>query len=632
MMKKNGKKRYLYIGLLAVVILVFIGETMSGFYKDIQTQVYGTSLQSMQNISMQGGAVVEKNLEGYLSTLYGMERFLNGEQLHQKENIDRLREFLQEHTFGFQRLAIADSSGKSVVTNGEELNISDRTFYQTCMEEQKAAIEIRESEVTHKPVCIVAVPILTDAGQTSGVLYGIIELGVFNIYNNTVLEDEEQYIQIVDKNGTYVMKEASSLIGKKDNIFEGLATVESTVSIPDIKEKMDQEQQFFTEITDGTFTELVYFTPLKLNDWCVVTVMDRSKIIDTVDGLLGNRVYIMILKVAGVILALCILLLFLFWKDGQQVRRFNEEMKYDEGIFRIASEKAGFVIMSYSLKNRQLRFINNTLMNLEFPRQMDNAPEEIMKYIPDDPELKAQVRSVFDCMEKKSGRWETSIEVHHKNRTFFLRLQMTGLTDEQGNVKQYVGIIEDTTEKQVLQEKADKDPLTGLYNRNKAGELIVECLKKETPARGNTHACMIMDIDNFKTLNDTLGHQMGDRALKDVSEILRKHFRKYDILCRLGGDEFLIFIKNIPENVIQKNVTNLLQKLELKYENETDCVKITASAGIALVNERDLELNELYRRADMALYEVKHRAKNSFMIYRQNNGCKRMSGMEKKEG
>lgn len=632
MMKKNGKKRYLYIGLLAVVILVFIGETMSGFYKDIQTQVYGTSLQSMQNISMQGGAVVEKNLEGYLSTLYGMERFLNGEQLHQKENIDRLREFLQEHTFGFQRLAIADSSGKSVVTNGEELNISDRTFYQTCMKEQKAAIEIRESEVIRQPVCIVAVPILTDAGQTSGVLYGIIELGVFNIYNNTVLEDEEQYIQIVDKNGTYVMKEASSLIGKKDNIFEGLATVESTVSIPDIREKMDQEQQFFTEITDGTFTELVYFTPLKLNDWCVVTVMDRSRITDTVDGLLGNRVYIMILKVAGVILALCILLLFLFWKDGQQVRRFNEEMKYDEGIFRIASEKAGFVIMSYSLKNRQLRFINNTLMNLEFPRQMDNAPEEIMKYIPDDPELKAQVRSVFDCMEKKSGRWETSIEVHHKNRTFFLRLQMTGLTDEQGNVKQYVGIIEDTTEKQVLQEKADKDPLTGLYNRNKAGELIVECLKKETPARGNTHACMIMDIDNFKTLNDTLGHQMGDRALKDVSEILRKHFRKYDILCRLGGDEFLIFIKNIPENVIQKNVTNLLQKLELKYENETDCVKITASAGIALVNERDLELNELYRRADMALYEVKHRAKNSFMIYRQNNGCKRMSGMEKKEG
>lgn len=632
MMKKNGKKRYLYIGLLAVVILVFIGETMSGFYKDIQTQVYGTSLQSMQNISMQGGAVVEKNLEGYLSTLYGMERFLNGEQLHQKENIDRLREFLQEHTFGFQRLAIADSSGKSVVTNGEELNISDRTFYQTCMKEQKAAIEIRESEVIRQPVCIVAVPILTDAGQTSGVLYGIIELGVFNIYNNTVLEDEEQYIQIVDKNGTYVMKEASSLIGKKDNIFEGLATVESTVSIPDIKEKMDQEQQFFTEITDGTFTELVYFTPLKLNDWCVVTVMDRSRITDTVDGLLGNRVYIMILKVAGVILALCILLLFLFWKDGQQVRRFNEEMKYDEGIFRIASEKAGFVIMSYSLKNRQLRFINNTLMNLEFPRQMDNAPEEIMKYIPDDPELKAQVRSVFDCMEKKSGRWETSIEVHHKNRTFFLRLQMTGLTDEQGNVKQYVGIIEDTTEKQVLQEKADKDPLTGLYNRNKAGELIVECLKKETPARGNTHACMIMDIDNFKTLNDTLGHQMGDRALKDVSEILRKHFRKYDILCRLGGDEFLIFIKNIPENVIQKNVTNLLQKLELKYENETDCVKITASAGIALVNQGDLELNELYRRADMALYEVKHRAKNSFMIYRQNNGCKRMSGMEKKEG
>lgn len=175
--------------------------------------------------------------------------------------------------------------------------------------------------------------------------------------------------------------------------------------------------------------------------------------------------------------------------------------------------------------------------------------------------------------------------------------------------------MEDVTEEEELREKADKDPLTGLYNRSSAIEKIEDCLKNEEIYPGSVHAYMIMDIDNFKTLNDTLGHQVGDKALQDVAGILTYHFRQYDIVCRLGGDEFLVFLKNIPEEVLDRNMDSLLRKLVLTYEAGGKSVQITVSAGIVVVPDSSMDFCEMYRRADEALYRVKHEKKNSFKIY-----------------
>lgn len=126
-----------------------------------------------------------------------------------------------------------------------------------------------------------------------------------------------------------------------------------------------------------------------------------------------------------------------------------------------------------------------------------------------------------------------------------------------------------------------------------------------------------MDLDNFKKLNDTLGHQKGDQALQDVANILRQHFREYDIVCRLGGDEFMVFVQNIPRNVIEKNIGSLLKKLMLTYEKEEKKVCITVSAGIYLIEETGHDFRELYQKADETLYRVKNSSKNGYRIYGQ---------------
>lgn len=616
-MKK--KEKYVYIAVLASVVLVFIGFTLTKFNKDIQKRVYKLQISSMQNISKQGGAVVEKNLEGMVNTLYALTNFLvEDEDFANAEHMEKLRDFAQERNVMFQRFGIADASGNAKVTNGEKINISSRQYFQECMKNKKASSEIKKSALIEEMICIIAVPILKD-GEAIGVLYGCTDLKVFNIYENTILENEKTYIQVIDPDGTYIVKEPSGILGKRDNIFDGLNRVESQTSLREIQEKVKNEEPTYIEISDGECRETVCFTPLKLNHWCVVTVMDQSRIANSIDYILGHDVYIMIIRVTVGVLLLSFLILYFSWQEKRQIEEFNERLLIDEKLFRIASEKSGVIIMSYIIKTKQLHFINPDMFGLKLPDKIDNAPENFVHYLSDkNKNLHGELHTILKNMENGEGKRTFFVTVKHSDQEeLILRIQLTSLFGTNGEIRQCIGVIEDATETQHLREKADRDSLTGLYNRSYAVEKINGMLQEFSPAPECVHACVLMDLDNFKKLNDTLGHQKGDQALQDVANILRQHFREYDIVCRLGGDEFLIFVQNIPRNVIEKNIGSLLKKLTLTYEKEEKKVCITVSAGIYLVKEPGHDFRELYQKADETLYRVKNSSKNGYRIYGQ---------------
>ena len=616
-MKK--KEKYVYIAVLASVVLVFIGFTLTKFNKDIQKRVYKLQISSMQNISKQGGAVVEKNLEGMVNTLYALTNFLvEDEDFANDEHMEKLRDFAQERNVMFQRFGIADASGNAKVTNGEKINISSRQYFQECMKNKKASSEIKKSALIEEMICIIAVPILKD-GEAIGVLYGCTDLKVFNIYENTILENEKTYIQVIDPDGTYIVKEPSGILGKRDNIFDGLSRVESQTSLQEIQEKVKNEEPTYIEILDGECRETVCFTPLKLNHWCVVTVMDQSRITNSIDYILGHDVYIMIIRVAVGVLLLSFMILYFSWQEKRQIEEFNERLLIDEKLFRIASEKSGVIIMSYIIKTKQLHFINPDMFGLKLPDKIDNAPENFVHYLSDkNKNLHEELHTILKNMENEEGKRTFFVTVKHSDQEeLILRIQLTSLFGTNGEIRQCIGVIEDATETQHLREKADRDSLTGLYNRSYAVEKINGMLQEFSPAPECVHACVLMDLDNFKKLNDTLGHQKGDQALQDVANILRQHFREYDIVCRLGGDEFLIFVQNIPRNVIEKNIGSLLKKLTLTYEKEEKKVCITVSAGIYLVKEPGHDFRELYQKADETLYRVKNSSKNGYRIYGQ---------------
>lgn len=190
------------------------------------------------------------------------------------------------------------------------------------------------------------------------------------------------------------------------------------------------------------------------------------------------------------------------------------------------------------------------------------------------------------------------------------------LSEEQGEIIAFLTIrdIDSKKRKELhLEQTAVYDALTRVYNRSAGIQKINQALAgMETEESG---VFMILDLDGFKRLNDNLGHMTGDRALAEVAKILVKHFRSYDVVCRLGGDEFIIFAKGLPKEVLHKVLSSLLKKLVLTYGSGEQQVTISASVGAVFAPRQGRDFVQLYEKADKALYLVKNATKNGYRIY-----------------
>ncbi|MCR5743589.1 MAG: sensor domain-containing diguanylate cyclase [Lachnospiraceae bacterium] len=212
---------------------------------------------------------------------------------------------------------------------------------------------------------------------------------------------------------------------------------------------------------------------------------------------------------------------------------------------------------------------------------------------------------------------------------FIFRLQMPGgqyewfnaiykvIFDEEQKPSYVVGKIlnvhESQKEKEVLLNKSTKDPLTGLLNRGeleKRTNIYMENMEDDEKA-----ALLIMDLDHFKSVNDTFGHSKGDDLLKEVAGLLKAEFRTTDIVGRLGGDEFFVFMKDVSnmDDAINK-CSSLLKKLEKNVTYGEMTVSISSSMGLVEVNPGNHFL-DLYMKADSALYEAKENGRNQIKIY-----------------
>jgi diguanylate cyclase (GGDEF)-like protein len=164
-----------------------------------------------------------------------------------------------------------------------------------------------------------------------------------------------------------------------------------------------------------------------------------------------------------------------------------------------------------------------------------------------------------------------------------------------------------------LEHQAFHDPLTGLANRLLFMNRVDFVLKRRT---GNA-AVIYVDLDNFKPINDTLGHEAGDAVLVGAAERLMASLRPSDTAARLGGDEFAVLLVDIPEEhigvVADRIVTNLTQPLEVAGEELT----VGASLGVASAASGTLDAESLVRNADVAMYVAKHGGKGRLSVYKQ---------------
>jgi diguanylate cyclase (GGDEF)-like protein len=196
-------------------------------------------------------------------------------------------------------------------------------------------------------------------------------------------------------------------------------------------------------------------------------------------------------------------------------------------------------------------------------------------------------------------------------------------TDSSGNL--FIGgVAIDITERKAAEAKIENlafyDPLTGLPNRRLLMDRLAHVIDNASRHR-QLGALLFIDLDNFKTLNDTLGHDHGDMLLQMVAERLRAGIRKGDTLARFGGDEFVVLIENLSPNALEAAARaetlgeRILGALAQPYQLGNTSHRSTPSIGITLIGEREETVEEPLKRADLAMYQAKSAGRNTLCIF-----------------
>lgn len=180
------------------------------------------------------------------------------------------------------------------------------------------------------------------------------------------------------------------------------------------------------------------------------------------------------------------------------------------------------------------------------------------------------------------------------------------------------GYLEVKESEQLNKQLAHRDPLTNIANRHAIMKLLDNTFKDEKTLRSS--ALLFLDLDGFKSVNDTYGHLMGDNLLVNVAGILKNKVRKDDFVARLGGDEFLIFISNIDSVDSLKTIGNkLVAEIAKPILIDGTMVHVTVSIGIAPYDDSIKNSSDFIKAADKAMYQAKREGKNKFVIYDNNN-------------
>lgn len=185
---------------------------------------------------------------------------------------------------------------------------------------------------------------------------------------------------------------------------------------------------------------------------------------------------------------------------------------------------------------------------------------------------------------------------------------------------EFYAFIQDISSRRVEEQKlhflASNDALTGLRNRSYFNTNLPEAMARSRRS-DKSLALMYLDIDHFKSINDSLGHEAGDNLLKEFAIRLKSKLREADIVSRLGGDEFTVIIEGVTaQDDAGKVASNIIQELNQGGWLGTSNLKITSSIGIAVYDGRAVEADKLVALADKAMYMAKHSGRNNFKILR----------------
>lgn len=431
----------------------------------------------------------------------------------------------------------------------------------------------------------VAVPLTMKDGR-QGVLAFLYPQSILNGFIDRVPSSQKTRLCIMDSNGNFVATQTA----REPWLASGQFMPDSETS---------DRLMTVTALTDKK-QYVVYAKSIGVNDWYILYVMPKA-VLDAQSQAGSDRIHLF-----G---TACILFGVLAFGVGLHKNRVRyRRMLLFKEKFRIATLQSARAAFEYDRNSDELCLISEC-EHIRLPKQTLTLSELALCVHPADRPLYGQ--AVIEL--RRDGTTATTLRlIHFANDDGYrwYHITATRLT-EKGSKTLTIGTLEDIDEREkerlILAEKATKDCLTGLCNRAETEQII----RKRLASLGeNEHSAFaIIDLDDFKHINDEYGHDCGDRALLFFADKLRSVFRFGDVVGRLGGDEFIVYMTlTSDKKVLERRMQELMESLKMCRSDDVDLPPITCSVGCCLAGRGDT-FETLYKIADDALYVSKSNGK-----------------------
>ena len=308
-------------------------------------------------------------------------------------------------------------------------------------------------------------------------------------------------------------------------------------------------------------------------------------------------------------------------KTKYQIFETKKELEVSKNNFESIFNEVPIGVFTYNSKLIITNF-NKAFSDL-LKAPMDKLINLDMKMLKDQS-LRKHFYKVFD---NQKSYYEGIYNTHISNLQIWIKLNTVPMYSADGNIVAGLGIVEDITKQIEYQEQlkyqAFYDSLTGLSNRESLTYSIKQFMNKINRSK-EYGILLFIDLDNFKNINDSLGHNIGDSILKIFSQRVKSILRKEDVFSRLGGDEFVILIEQTDNNISKINESALtisdkihdIVKKAIKVETNT--LYITLSLGIKILQADEENINTILKHADIAMYQSKNSGKNKTSFYDTN--------------
>ncbi|MBQ3841587.1 MAG: diguanylate cyclase [Ruminiclostridium sp.] len=506
----------------------------------------------------------------------------------------------------FKTIGVANSAGTTINYNGMSSgNILLEPYFKEAMTGVNAISDTTTVDEEGDEVLVLAVPIKKD-GKVNGVVFGTFDKSILGTLVDTVSFAQSGTNILLTEDGTVLARSPSTYLVSADmtNLFDYIDS-----------SQVSKDEETVLRYRSGKKDLIVVLTPVGLHDWLFATVLPQS-VISQQTSMISSYVIIVILAVAFAFALLFISILYLL-KNNETITKSNER-------FKLVTVEAQDIIFDYDFMKKMLTIDGNTDNILQTDKNSFTHEEtlDLLKLIhSDDGGIREEFLNVQDNKDN-TIRGEFRVKCVDGTYSWF-KLKSTVIRSNDGKAVQIVGSLinvdEQMNKELRLIQKAETDPLTGIFNKGAFYEHVQAKLNEAT--ENDLFAIYIIDLDNFKGVNDNLGHAMGDQVLSDVAKKLCIVFSDKDCVGRIGGDEFAAFLslsndgRKLGRSIIENKAKAICNQMQETYRARKKSVNVSSSVGVAIYPSAGRDYETLYKNADKALYKVKENGKNMYSIY-----------------